>query len=123
MIVLRKIVSLNTLQELFQDLTYSKVEIQPTEMKKLKDKSVIAVRLYFKCKPYTVNEVRGCLLKYSRTSDLPIEIRSKIGGFQGNFSTSNYITLSDFNNMIEIEKEYKLNFGIPKLIKEFASNN
>lgn len=120
MIELRKIVSLEEFNVLCRDLTYSKVEVRPSKMKKLRD---IDVRLYVRTDIPTILGIMGKLKQYSKDVSLPKEIKEKIGGFFGNFSPQNgllWMTTSDFKEMKKIEKEYKLNFNIPKQFNKYA---
>jgi hypothetical protein len=112
MILIRKIVELIDLESHLRDLQFSKIEVKPAALKKLRN---IAILCYYRVHPKDILQVRSALKNQSMRRDLPIEIKSKISGFHGNFYNYNlWMTLADFHDMIKIETEYKLNFGIPQ---------
>lgn len=110
MIVIRKIVKANELEQHLRDLRYSKVEIKPASLKKMRD---IAILCYHRVYPADVLTLIGCLKQASGRKDLPLEVKDQIAGFCGNFCNNNYwITLNDFKKMLAVEKKYDLNFSI-----------
>lgn len=112
MIQIRKIVKLEELPSYLRNLEFSKVEIKPAALKKLRD---IAILCYYRVDPKDILTIKSTLKNTPQHEHLPIEIKSKIGGFVGNFSNNNlWMTLADFHDMVTIEKNYRLNFGIPK---------
>lgn len=116
MISITRIVSLEKFSELCKDLSYSKLEIQPSNMKGFKD---IKVRCYYKVTMPEVLALKSLLKAQSANPSLDITIRQKIGGFYGNFSNNNmWMTLSDFSEMMKIQEENNINLGIPNKYKK-----
>lgn len=116
MISITRIVSLEKFSELCKDLSYSKLEIQPSNMKGFRDIKVIC---YYKVTMSEVLDLKALLKAQSANPSLDITIRQKIGGFHGNFSNNNmWMTLSDFSEMMKIQEENNINLGIPNKYKK-----
>lgn len=116
MISFEKIVSLEEFNLICRDTQFSKIEINPSRMKNMKD---IKVKCFIKYDQNILTPFMESLRYASKDINLPLKIRGKIGGFYGNFSNNCWMQVSDFTEMKKIEAQYNLDFGIPKMYDKY----
>lgn len=111
MLYFRRTVKAEDLPEVLKDLTYSHIEIKPRKYKNSRDFKLKC------CLPVTNGEVcslKGSLKLYSHNPILPEEVRQRIQSFAGHYSSTMWISVDDYRELKQIEKQNKIHFGIPK---------
>lgn len=111
MLYFRVVAKEEELGQYLKDPTYTKIEICPKDMKNFNDYKLKC------CLPTDVQDIRtvvGMLKAHSSNPNLPQQLKEKIGGYAGHYSSTMWIGIHDFKELKKIEKEYKISFCFPR---------